>query len=219
MKTLKTILIATTFAANANASIISLGGDAAGLYTSAPASFKLGQYEHNTHTRVHLESIGLPILPGTKYDAHNPGHYGSGKGKPSGGTIPTYPWTWANSYLFHFDPTSGVPTKESQGWAIFDAPIYVLSSNENIDNTDTYYGYKIAGLYPGFLSDRGYDMLTNDEYTISNPTPTTWRIDFHAWASTGMDQLRIIETPGVPAPGAAGLLAAGALLAARRRRR
>jgi hypothetical protein len=183
---------------------------------------KLNQTEDNTRSWVWIEQRGVGLPSGTVYDAHTPGRYTLNSQLEQGSpTIPGDATSLANSYVFHFDPTSGLGTKHSDGYIDFDKPIYVISRNNTLDDSDLKYGVPGAE-YPGRFSpiaDRGYDLVSEDWFDISRPSAGVWRLEFHTSATTGMDQLRVVETWKVPAPGSLALLALGGLTAARRRRR
>lgn len=189
----------------------------AGVQTSPPpgSDLRLNRLEDNTRVRAYLESYKVPITPFTLYDAKDVGRYDSNRSlRP--GYIPINPGDRANSYIFHFDPTSGIPAKSARGWVEFTSPIYVISRNASLDNTDDDYGFASGRYSKGALSDRGFDLLPQDWFDISNPRTGIWRLEFFVQASTGQDQLRVIEV--VPAPSSLALLGLGGLLSVRRRR-
>lgn len=185
-----------------------------GPYTMTPSDdLRLNNTEDNTRSWVFLEQQGVGLPSNLIYDAHSPGRYTLNSDlRP--GIIPGNASSRVNSYIFHFDPTSGASRKYSDGYIDFSNPIYVISTNQNLANSDPALG---VGTYPGWFADRGYDLVSEDWFDISNPSANVWRLEFHTSATTGMDQLRVVETL-VPAPGSLALLGLGGMAAARRRR-
>lgn len=218
IRTLSAAVIMIACSSVAMGDVYNYGGSIyAGVETSPPIGrdFRLNRLEDNTRTRVYLENYNTPILPFTLYDATSVGRYDSNSDlRP--GYIPTGAGVRGNSYLFHFDPTSGVPAKESRGWVEFTHPIYVLSTNPSLDQSDFNYGFAGAAYATGIVADRGFDLNPQDWFDISNPQPGIWRLEFFARASTGMDELRVIEV--IPAPASLALLGLGGSIAFRRRR-
>lgn len=214
-----TVTAALLVSASANADIVGWSSTGVhGPYTMTPSQdLRLGRTEDNTRSWVFMEKRGVGLPSGLVYDAHKPGRYTLNSDLESGSpTIPGTAKTLANSYIFHFDPTSGAARRHSDGYIDFDKPIYVISRNNNLDASDSLLG---VGIYPGSFSpiaDRGYDLVTEDWFEISRPSANIWRLEFHTSATTGMDQLRVVET--VPAPASLALLSLGGLAAARRRR-
>jgi hypothetical protein len=215
------VAAAMLMSTSANAIIIGQSaGGVHGPYTMAASTdLRLGATEDNTRSWVFIEQQNVGLPSNLIYDAHNPGRYTLNSDLETGSpTIPGNVHSRANSYIFHFDPTSGVPRKHSDGYIDFSNPIYVMSRNESLDASDGRLG---VGIYPNAFSpvaDRGYDLVSEDWFEISNPSPNVWRLEFHTSATTGMDQLRVVETWMVPAPGALALMGFGGLVAARRRR-
>ena len=217
-----TIAAGLLASASANAGIV--GQSASGVhgpYTmTSSTDLRLNRTEDNTRSWVFLEQQGVGLPSNLVYNAHNPGRYTlNSQLEPGSPTIPGNANSRANSYIFHFDPTSGATRKYSDGYIDFDKEIYVISKNNDLDASDSLLG--VGSLYPGRFSpiaDRGYDLVSEDWFHISRPSPTTWRLEFHTSATTGMDQLRVVETWTVPAPSSMALLGLGGLVVARRRR-
>ncbi|MCC6677015.1 MAG: PEP-CTERM sorting domain-containing protein [Phycisphaerales bacterium] len=217
-----TIAAALLVSASANADIIGWSSTGVhGPYTMTSGDdLRLNKTEDNTRSWVFREqqNVGLPST--LVYNAHKLGRYTLFSDLESGSPIiPGDASSLANSYIFHFDPTSGVGTKHSNGYVDFDREIYVITKNNDLDDSDGLLG---VGQYPGRFSpiaDRGYDMRgTEDWFDISNPSPNVWRLEFGTSATTGMDQLRVVETWKTPAPSSLALLGLGGMVAVRRRR-
>ncbi len=173
------MIVVSLPATSAQASIIGQGGDVGGWWSGPPNknSFRLNKYEDNKCTQVHLEQKAVELLPNTPYNAHDPGTYNN-NGSLISSTIPVAS-ARVNSYIFHFDPTSGIPTKTSTGYVDFSDPVYVISRNKDLDATDLHYGY-LGVSYPGFLADRGFDLASRDQFVISNPSANVLRVQFKA---------------------------------------
>lgn len=201
----------------AHASVVGQGGNVGGPWTSPPASLKLNKTEHNTLTNVWIEQQNMLLPSNVWYNAHNPGTYQQVSSLVHN-TIPGAGTSRVNSYIFHFDPTSGIPTKTSKGYVDFDHEIYVITKNGDIDSSDVPFGMSGTQYATSMLADRGYDLAANDAFWISNPSAGVWRLQFEARASTGMDELRVIEIASVPTPGSIALLGGAGLAAFRRRR-
>ena len=207
--------------ASANAGIIGQSsGGVHGPYTMTSSDdLRLGRTEDNTRSWVFLEQQGVGLPSNLVYNAHSPGRYTlTSDLEPGSPTIPGNASSLANSYIFHFDPTNGATRRYSDGYIDFSHEIYVISKNNDLDDSDLLLG---VGTYPGRfspISDRGYDLVTEDWFDISNPAPNVWRLEFHTSATTGMDQLRVVETWMVPAPSTLALLGLGGLVTVRRRR-
>ncbi len=210
--------LATTAAAS-HAGVANYGGNIyAGIQTSPPSNYdlRLNATEDNTRTRVYLEQSNVLLQHQTYYNAHFNGTYQQNSALVRQ-AIPGTGTAVVNSYIFHFDPTSGFPTRTSTGFVEFTNPIYVISRNSDLDASDVRFGMTGVQYATGPLSDRGYDLAANDAFWISTPRTGIWRLDFYARSSTGMDQLRVIEMVSVPAPASLALLGMGGLLTARRR--
>lgn len=217
-----TVAAALLVGTSASADIIGQSsGGVHGPYTmTSSTDLRLNRTEDNTRSWVFLEQQGVGLPSNLVYNAHAPGRYtATAQLEPGSPFIPGDVNTRANSYIFHFDPTSGVGRKHSDGYIDFNKEIYVISKNNDLDDSDLKVG---VGIYPGRFSpiaDRGYDLVSEDWFDISRPSPGVWRLEFHTSATTGMDQLRVIETWQVPAPGSLALLGLGGMVAVRRRRR
>lgn len=212
-RTLCACSIAAAFlaAAPANAAIVGMAGDATGPWYGPPASLRLNDFENNTQTQVWVEQQGMLLPSSVYYNAHNPGTYQQNSALVHQ-TIPGAGSMFVNSYIFHFDPTSGI--RSSTGSVDFDHDIYVISENNDLDSSDVWFGMPGVQYATGLLSDRGYDLASNDAFWISNPSAGVWRLTFEAHASTGMDELRVIETPE---PASLTMLALAGLHVLRRR--
>lgn len=211
------VIVATTIVPAALGDVRNYGGNIfAGVETSPPSNndLRLGRTEDNTRAHVYREGYHVPLQLGTVYDAEANGRYDQNSDLRQG-VVPFVGNGRVNSYLIHFDPTSGARNRSARGWIDFDQKIYVLSRNQSLDNTDNDYGFASVR-YPGFLADRGMDLNPQDWFDISTPSPGIWRLEFFVEARTGLDQMRVIEL--VPAPSSLALLGAGGLIAVRRRR-
>jgi len=215
MAALAGLALATT---GAHAAIVGQGGNVGGPWYGPPASLRLNKQEHNKDTQVWVEQQNMVLPSNVWYNAHNPGTYQQVSSLVHQ-TIPGAGTSLVNSYIFHFDPTSGFPTKESKGYVDFNHEFYVITKNGDIDSSDIPFGMPGTQYATGLLADRGYDLAAKDAFWISQPSAGVWRLDFQAFASTGMDELRVIEIVGsVPTPGSLALLGGAGLAACRRRR-
>lgn len=219
--TLGAIMLAGGLAGSAaQADVVGSSGLFAGVETSPPGNYnlQLNHTEDNTRAHAYLEQYRILLDRPVRYHAHNFGSY-MNNGQLTNGTIPGVMTSIVNSYLIHFDPTSGAGGRTTSGYIDFNAPIYVITHpNNDIDQTDARFG--MAGVtYGQGLSDRGFDLASNDWFDIGNPAAGVWRLSFEANASTGMDEMRIIEIVGsIPTPGSVALLGLGGIAALRRRR-
>lgn len=215
------ILASAAASAPAHAGVVGYGGNIfAGVETSPPGNYnlQLNHTEDNTRAHVYQEQAGIVLDRNVNYHAHLNGTYQQNSALVQN-TIPGVNTTLVTSYLVHFDPTSGAFGHTASGYVDFSNPFYVITHpNNDLDAADIPFG--MPGVQYGTgLSDRGFDLASNDAFWISNPSAGVWRLQFEANASTGMDELRIIEVVGsVPSAGPLTLLAAGGLIAARRRR-
>jgi MYXO-CTERM domain-containing protein len=206
--------------AGAHAGVVNYGGNIfAGVESNPPSNYdlRLNRTEDNDRVRAFGERQGAVLSSTTYYNAHNPGNYQQNshlvrQALPANGIF--------NSYIVHYDPTSGFPARRAAGFIDFSNPIYVITRNDDLDASDHPFG--IPGVqYPtGPISDRGPDLgALYDAFAISITSTGAWRLDFDLQSSTGQDQIRIVELTGfVPGPGAVALLGAGGLLTFRRRR-
>lgn len=218
LRTLAGATIALTTGA-AHAGVSNYGGNIyAGVQTSPPSNhdLRLNATEDNTRTRVYLEQSNILLQSTIYYNAHLNGTYQQNSALVHQ-AIPGTGSATVNSYILHFDPTSGIRTRTSQGFIEFTNPIYVISRNSDLDASDIRFGMTGVQYATGPLSDRGYDLASNDAFWISTPQAGVWRLDFYARSSTGMDELRVIEMVSVPSPAPLALLGLGGLFAARRR--
>jgi len=215
-----TSTILTALGAPALADIHNYGGGVyAGVESNPPSNMDLSLNGTEDDTRFHAycENWRIPFQAGTPFQANLPGFYND-VSDYTPGVIPIAAGTPVNAYLFHFDPTSGIPAKDTTGWVEFTRPIWVIAESSSLDNTDNYYGY-LGVQYPRFLNDREWDVDNfvgvDDWFHISQPSAGIWRLEVYAHAGAGMDQLRIIE---LPTPSSLALLGLGGLVTLRRRR-
>jgi hypothetical protein len=208
------------------AGVLNYGGNIyAGVSSIPPANMdlRLNATEDNTRTYVFAEQT-LTLPNGVMYHAHNPGTYQSNSNLTRQ-MIPGGNAALVTSYIIHFDPTSGFPPKSSDGWIDFSGPIYVISQppgagSNDLDNTDSPLGIPFVDYASGVfaIADRGFDLGgNNDVFSITNPTAGVWRLAWSCTASTGMDELRVVEM--IPEPGSVGMASLGVLALLRRLRR
>lgn len=173
----------------------------AGVETSPPSNYdlRLNATEDNTRTRVFMEHYRILLASNVYYNATGVGTYQQNSSLVHR-VIPDGNSATVNSYIFHFDPTSGWGNRRVQGWVEFTSPIYVISKNADLDAADVHFGMPGVQYATGPASDRGYDLAANDAFWISQPQAGIWRLTFDATATTGMDELRVIEVVHIPPP-------------------
>lgn len=207
-------------AAQASASIVGSGGNIHGPYSSPTNDLRLNRTEDNTRMWVFSERQNVVVPPNIKYHAKNNGNYATHA------SLTSQPLPYAgvgvvNSYMLHFDPTSGIPPKSASGYVDFNNPIYIITHpNNDLDISDGPFGFPTTQYASAAFSiaDRGFDLAgANDNFSISNPSAGVWRLDFDVTASTGMDELRVIEYVSVPEPASLGAIGATLLVLRRRR--
>lgn len=183
-----------------------------------PRDLRVGHTQDDTRARAYQEGALVTLPVNTMYHATSFSgniHYNSNAQLtqlpiPGGGS------TIVNSYIVHYDPTS-IFTRTTTGYIDFDNPVYVITKpNSDLDATDHTLGIA-SWQYPAGLSDRGFDMAqANDTFSLYSPAPGVWRVEWELESGVGVDQMRIVEI--TPTPATLGLLSAGGLLMARRRR-
>jgi hypothetical protein len=210
------IIAAGLAATTANAGIVNYSNTKQGVvWLPANADLTGSPYEDDLQAFAFTEKWNYTLTSSVGYNAHTPNGYFNGvpltPGTLQSGTI-------VNSYLIHFNPEDATPQKSTAGWIEFDGPIYVICEKSDLDATDPVAMLGTPGVkYAGVFSDREWDMSTSDYFIITQQGNGNWRLDYSGNASTGIDQMRIVETI-VPAPGSLALLSLGGFFAARRRR-
>ncbi len=217
--TLGAVLLA---GAAAQANVVNYGGQLfAGVETSPPGNYnlQLNHTEDNTRAHAYLEQYRILLDRQVTYHAHGQGSYMTPGSLTTATRIPGVNTSIVNSYLIHFDPTSGLGGRTTTGWIEFNAPIYIITHpNNDIDQTDARFGMN-GVTYGQGLSDRGWDLASADWFDISTPSAGIWKLSWEANASSGMDEMRIIEiVDTIPTPGSVALLGLGGLAVLRRRR-
>jgi hypothetical protein len=202
--------------------VVATGGNLfAGVQTNAgpTLNLRLNQTEDNTRIFSYAEQLDIPLPRGVTYHASAPGVYDDNNDYQPG-IIPGAGIAKVRSYIFHFDPTSGFPSQNSSAWVEFSGPIYVITHpNNELEASDTPFGIPTWDYANGGFSvaDRGFDLNGGDEFRITRPSGN-YRLDLEVQASTGMDELRVIEVVGtVPEPASLSMLASAGLLLLRRR--
>ncbi|MEZ6318644.1 MAG: hypothetical protein R3B49_07825 [Phycisphaerales bacterium] len=198
-------LVAGVAASSAGAAIVSVTGQT--LQIAAPPSVDSGVLVSTTHAFAFDESVGVAydgpvdlrnLIPNVQYNISDAQNYGAT------GVF--------DSHMIHFDVTGLNTDTTLTGWVTFDQPVYaVIISNTKLDLTDATFG--AAGtVYPFGVTNRGFSNSTDwVRLTASNT------LQFNVRNTNTADQIRVL-TLHVPAPASAGLLGAGLLAAARRRR-
>jgi hypothetical protein len=184
------------------ADVHNYGGDIwAGVETNPPSNCDLrrNSTEDNQRTRVYREHDRVPLPQQIFYNATGVGTYQQTSTLVRK-AIPDADRSTVSSYIFHFDPTNNVAGKRSRGWVEFTHPIYVISQNADLDASDVYFGMPCVHYPTSFLADRGYDLAASDAFWISKPSANVWRLTFDVFATSGVDQVRVIEVVEVLPP-------------------
>jgi hypothetical protein len=180
-----------------------------------PPSVTLGSLE-GPRPVVFQEAAGFVMPIDRAFAITQPGTYtlfpNLGQGVVTQGTV-------IDVYFVHLDPVGSSPLGgRFVGSITFDQPILgavVLSSG--LDGTDPAVGAP-GTAYPAGLTTRGieFDALGTDSMTLSADRRT---LSFDLFASTSVDQFRIVVATPEPGSVAAWGLAVGGVVAVRRLRR
>ncbi len=135
------------------------------------------------------ERTNWPLPQGVLADARNPGTYDSKSDLGVAELLKGWPVT---TYYLHFNPKRGENT--SFGVITFCHDICGIEVKDGTLRTNS----KIVGLpevsYPGFLSDRGYELNGKDQFIIGADRRTL-TVDVKEWL--GMDDMRVyVDCPG-----------------------
>lgn len=179
------------FLAPAAAQIVDSTGDVE--IIDPPPSVKPGDLTSKDYAFVFEERRGVELSGSIDADAVNPGRYAA-NGALHDPTVPA--GTWLSSYYLHFDPP-GLGTSSVSGSVTFDRRILaVIERDGKLRDSNT---LGASGTdYPGFLSDRGYELDDEEWFEISDDQ---FRLSFQCQALLGVDDLRVLtEGPGPDDP-------------------
>ncbi len=152
-----------------------------------PASVRQGQFSHNDRISVFNEQQDVLLAGPVTVDARDPGTYDQNSDLVSF-VIPA--GTRVSSHYIHYD-SQAVFGHASSGCVTFDQPIIgVVERDSNLNITNTLGAQGVD--YPGFLSDRGFELGAgaDDRFTITSDRRTL--IIDRVWTLAGVDDLRVI---------------------------
>jgi hypothetical protein len=221
MKMYMAPLVVAGLAASASAQVSNFIGNLQ--QDTAPLSLAAQAYESNGHISLISETMSHVLADDLAVDASGTGLYDSSS-VLSQSMIPG--GTKVDSWMLHSDPVGVITSWDNSlvlgGGVTFDRKILgVMVLDSSLDASDAEVGH--AGTFYAISEHRGMELdlycpiLKYDAFTISADEHS---ISMIMHTDRKIDEIRVItEALGpIPAPGAAGLLGLGGLMAVRRRR-
>jgi hypothetical protein len=198
----------------AHAGIVGSTANVQDLGTSVPTDLTTGAVESTEFISVFTEQQDLTLTEDLYVDLMGPGYFDHESQFWNPGTIDA--GTNIDVYLLHLDNDETLaPVTILTGTMTFDKPIVgVLWESTTLHATDDMLG--VPGVEYSDANRRGLELGSDNDWLDISPDGMSVTVNMRVPA--GMDELRVITSQPLPAPGALAVLAGGLFASGRRRR-